>query len=538
MMHWNLQQRLLLATVCLGVLLGSMMLFYLNHAREQMVAVTGLNTGRAVSSQIVSLRAFYTKEIASRAQKAGMTLNHDFQQIDGSLPLPATLVKTLGEKINKDYPGTFIFLKSNYPFPNRRNEAGLDAFQARAMASLVRDPKTPVHLMENYRGHLSIRYAVADVMLEGCVACHNRHPLSPKKDWKVGDVRGMVEVIVPVDEVNVQINSQTRNTIGLVLVAFLVMGIIIRLVLQQILIAPLARLKQGIDALTQGDLTRAIDASDAGEIGQLGRELEHMRQQLHGTLQAVHETAASLGVGSRTIEYENNDLHSRTEQTASTLEQTAAAMEQLGTTIDQNAQSAVQGHLLAQQASQIASQGGEAVNKVIGTMHDIHASSQQIVDIIGVIDAIAFQTNILALNAAVEAAHAGEQGRGFAVVASEVRALAARSAEAAKSVKHLIGASVEQVQKGSELVAVAGNTMQDVVVAISKVTRIMDDFSLASKEQALGVNQVAQAVGQMDQSTQKNARLAQGMTQASVVLRHQADELEQKLAHFTLAKTA
>ena len=532
----SLQQKLVFATFLLGASLATGLLLFLNYAQKQTVEVTGINTGRAVSGQIVALRGFYTKEIASRALKAGMTLNHDFRNVEGTLPLPATLVKTLGEKIAQDYPGTQIYLKSRYPFPNRSQETGLDEFQTRALAALEQDPKTPIHQFETYQNRLSIRYAVADIMAEGCVACHNKHPLSPKKDWKVGDVRGMVEVIVPVQEVSNSITHNTWVTVGMTLTGFGVMALLIWILLQKILMQPLADLKLGVDALTKFDLTHTIIGNPRSEIGQLMLELEKIRSQLQNTVRAVRQAGQLVAVNTHEIATENNDLHTRTEQTASTLEETAAAMEQLGTTIGHNANSAKEGSALAHDASQIAIKGKTVVSDVVQTMHLINDSSKQIVDIIGVIDSIAFQTNILALNAAVEAARAGEQGRGFAVVASEVRSLAGRSAEAAKSIKHLISTSVERMQKGSQLVDQAGNTMEQVVTAIERVSHIMTEFSTSSQEQAQGVNQVAQAIGSMDQTTQKNALLVQEMKNASNQLEEQVDHLEQQISIFVTEK--
>ncbi|MCF8211973.1 MAG: methyl-accepting chemotaxis protein, partial [Rhodoferax sp.] len=219
---------------------------------------------------------------------------------------------------------------------------------------------------------------------------------------------------------------------------------------------------------------------------------------------------------------------------ASALEQTASSMEQLGSTVSQNAHSAHTANTLANSASDIAIKGGEVVGQVVETMKGINESSRKIADIIGVIDGIAFQTNILALNAAVEAARAGEQGRGFAVVAAEVRALAGRSAEAAKEIKSLIGASVERVEHGTELVDKAGSTMADVVDAIRKVTDIMGAISASSNEQSLGVSQVGEAVALMDQTTQQNAALVEEMAASAQSLKSHSNELVQAVAAFKL----
>jgi methyl-accepting chemotaxis protein len=251
----------------------------------------------------------------------------------------------------------------------------------------------------------------------------------------------------------------------------------------------------------------------------------------------VRGNAESVATASAQIAQGNQDLSGRTEQQASALQQTAATMEQLGTTVRHNADSAQQANRLAQGASSVAVQGGEVVGKVVSTMQAISDSSRKIGDIIGVIDGIAFQTNILALNAAVEAARAGEQGRGFAVVASEVRSLAQRSADAAKEIKALIGRSVEQVEQGTALVDQAGKTMNDIVGSIQRVSDIVAEIDSASVEQSSGISQVGQAVTQMDQSTQQNAALVEQSAAAAESLRAKAQQLVQLVAVFKLAPT-
>ena len=260
--------------------------------------------------------------------------------------------------------------------------------------------------------------------------------------------------------------------------------------------------------------------------------LNTMQLSLADVVARVRTGSESLATASAEIAQGNQDLSARTENQASALEQTTASMEQLSTTVRHNADNAQKANQLSHQASLVASQGGAAVEQVVATMKDITHSSRKIADIIGVIDGIAFQTNILALNAAVEAARAGDQGRGFAVVASEVRSLAGRSADAAKEIKQLITDSVERVEKGTLLVDQAGATMQEVVSSIHKVTALVEDISAASSEQAQGVGQVGAAVGQMDQATQQNAALVEEMAAAANSLRTQANDLVQGVAIF------
>ncbi|MBN9369081.1 MAG: MCP four helix bundle domain-containing protein [Comamonadaceae bacterium] len=315
------------------------------------------------------------------------------------------------------------------------------------------------------------------------------------------------------------------------LAAVLVGGAIVRQITRSI--------QQALDsteAIAQGNLAVAIPVQGRDEIARLMQGLSAMRDRLASVVHGVSGNAESVANASAEIAQGNNDLSARTEQQASALQETAASMEQLSSTVRQNADNARQANELALSASEVAVQGGDVVAEVVETMRGINASSQRIADIIGVIDGIAFQTNILALNAAVEAARAGEQGRGFAVVAGEVRSLAQRSADAAKEIKDLIIASVGRVEQGSLLADKAGATMADVVAAIRRVTDIMGEISAASGEQASGVAQVGEAITQMDQVTQQNAALVEEMAAAASSLKSQAHDLVGTVAFFKQAQ--
>lgn len=287
-------------------------------------------------------------------------------------------------------------------------------------------------------------------------------------------------------------------------------------------------------AVAAGNLTVQIPSHGHNELGALLESLESMRSHLEGLVSRVMNGASNLAISSAEIAQGNMDLATRTESQASALEQTAASMEELGSTVRNNADNAQHVAELAQKANEVAIRGGAQVGEVVATMNEINESSRRIVDIIGVIDGIAFQTNILALNAAVEAARAGEQGRGFAVVASEVRSLAGRSAEAAKEIKQLINLSVGKVSLGGDLVDKAGATMSEVVQAIESVASVIMEISHASKEQALGVAQVSEATNHMDQATQQNAALVEQMAASAEGLKSQAEDLVRATSSFTV----
>ncbi|MGU2162930.1 methyl-accepting chemotaxis protein [Pseudomonas aeruginosa] len=289
-----------------------------------------------------------------------------------------------------------------------------------------------------------------------------------------------------------------------------------------------------LGALAQGDLTQRIEADYQGTFGQLKDFSNDTAQSLSRMLGQIREAADTINTAASEIASGNAELSARTEQQASSLEETASSMEELTSTVKLNAENARQANSLAANASEVATQGGTVVQKVVSTMSSINESARKIADIIGVIDGIAFQTNILALNAAVEAARAGEQGRGFAVVAGEVRTLAQRSAAAAKEIKTLISDSVDKVENGNTLVAQAGQTMSDIVVAIRRVTDIMSEIAAASAEQSTGIEEVNSAVSQMDDMTQQNAALVEEAAAAAEAMQEQAGLLNQSVAVFRL----
>ncbi|MGV8899974.1 MAG: methyl-accepting chemotaxis protein [Burkholderiaceae bacterium] len=373
----------------------------------------------------------------------------------------------------------------------------------------------------------AVRPALAQTNYLGknCVLCHQ----VPENT-----VLGVVSMKIPLDEANAAASRQRLKLILAAILTCIPVMLLIYPFIRKVVTQPLEAGIRIANGIASGDLTQEIEVKSTNEMGKLLQALKDMNGGLVQIVGQVRQGTDTIFSASSEIANGNADLSSRTESQSSSLEKTASSMEELTAAVQQNAANAHQANQLALSASAVAIKGGTVVSRVVDTMESINNSSNKIVDIIGVIDSIAFQTNILALNAAVEAARAGEQGRGFAVVAAEVRSLAQRSAAAAKEIKALIGDSVEKVDAGTTLVHQAGATMREIVDSIRHVTDIMGEISSASSEQTAGIEQVNDAIIEMETVTQQNAALVEEATAAAQSLQDQAAHLEQVVSVFKL----
>jgi len=416
----------------------------------------------------------------------------------------------------------------------------VDTESGKALLAAIRTPleayasETAKQLDEIRNGAMLMSLKDANVQLD---AANKRHYYAAEAALSEGVEAIKTTLAESQAKVGVLVRWVEAGLLGGLLVA-LVAGISGAFVVVRSIAEPLRRGQAFAEAMAGGDLMARPDLQGRDEVTALMRSLADMSVKLHAIVSQVRSGADSILTASGEVATGNQDLSGRTEQTASSLQQAASSMEQMTGTVRQSSDAAAQASQLASSAATVARRGGDVVAQVVSTMQEIDASSKKIADIIGVIDGIAFQTNILALNAAVEAARAGEQGRGFAVVAGEVRSLAGRSAEAAREIKALIGNSVDKVETGSRLVGEAGQTMTEIVAGVQRVSDIIGEIAAASAEQGAGIGQISGAVTHLDRMTQQNAALVEESTAAAESLKDQAQRLAQVVAAFRTEASA
>jgi methyl-accepting chemotaxis protein len=523
----------LLAPTLLVLGLGQVAIaIYLGHASDASAVNLAEQQARETIQQFKALRGYYTENVVKKvAGSKVLRASHDHRGRADAVPLPATMIHDLSEQMPKE--GARLRLYSGFPFPGRRGRV-LGDFERDALRFLAARPEAVYSRKQESGGRVTQRVAIADVMSAAtCVSCHNTHPDSPKKDWKVGDVRGVLEVELPLDQALTQSAALTRRVMLVVGLA----SVLVLLVILVVLSRATARLRRTEDVLRDvaaGDLTVTAPVDSHDEVGRMAETLNQTVAAISRTLCDVQQFADSVSQTSRTLADATGQMTSGAQQQAASLQQTAASLRQMATSVKHNADSATRASALAVSSQQLADGGSQVVGSAVAAMGEIHQASGKVADIISAIDGIAFQTNLLALNAAVEAARAGEAGRGFAVVAAEVRGLAQRSASAAKEIKSLITESMSKVESGTESVSRSGARLEEIVTAGKRMAEVVLEISAASRQQATGVHEINKAVDQMDSVTHGNARQAEQLADMAQKLTGQADELRALVGNFRL----
>ncbi|MEP2715037.1 methyl-accepting chemotaxis protein [Pseudophaeobacter sp.] len=578
--------------LCLGLLVAGLTLP--SSMRDN--AISAASEGASLTAgRVKAIRSYYTKYVIGDVKASSdLSPGIDHQTDPSVIPLPATLVHEISDMLSEE--DVALSLYSAYPFENRA-ERTLDPFMQEAWEALSKDPEARFERTEVIGGITFLRVAVGDQMSsEVCVACHNSHAGSPKTDWQLGDLRGVIEVRRNIDGILTDTQALSRNillALGVAAAFLLTLCVSVarsvtrpidricndiaavsggdldtevqaagrkdeigkigkalvglqkdlrqaregeerRAALQQEQHDVVQHLSSGLVRLSKGDFSQPIEAEFSGSHEKLRQNFNQTIDTLSGTVSQVIEASDSIGNGAAEISQASDDLSHRTESQAATLEQTAAALDQLTASVKAAADGARSVEHTMDEAKEEARSSGEVVANAVSAMTAISESSSHIGQIITVIDDIAFQTNLLALNAGVEAARAGEAGRGFAVVASEVRALAGRSSEAAMEIKALIGTSAEQVGRGVDLVGKAGQALNSIVGRVNEISELVSDITEGAVEQSTGLAEINIGVTQLDQVTQQNAAMVEESTAAGHLLKADAVKLTEVVSGFQI----
>ena len=470
-------------------------------------------------NQFKAIRGYYTKNVVKKVL-AGSSLKPSFNHTndDNAIPLPATLIHDLSKLLKKD--GTDLRLYSDFPFPNRKKRQ-LDDFGKNAWNYLIKNPDGRFVETGEVAGKQVVRVAISDIMVaQGCVDCHNSRADTPKNDWKLGDVRGVLEIVVDIDDMVTQGAFISQTVVGIFISALLIVCIVIFFSFQRIVNVRLDGTRATLTAIAKGNLQTEVAIGGNDEIGKLNSAMLNMQQKLIEVVEQIQGNSDQISSASAQVNATASSLSKAASVQATSVEETSASVEEMGASISQNSENAQMTDEIARESASAAAEGGEAVEGTVKAM-------VQIAEKISIIEDIAYQTNMLALNAAIEAARAGAHGKGFAVVASEVRKLAERSQVAAAEISALTGSSVKVAEK-------AGTLFEKMVPDIKKTAALVQEITAASEEQSSSVGQINAAMQQLDKVTQQNAAGSEELAATAEEMLAQSANLQRVVSFFHL----
>jgi methyl-accepting chemotaxis protein len=508
------------------------------ETRENTVASSVAAAQRTIG-QFKTLRGYYTKYVVDVAKRdSTLRVGIDHKKEGGIIPLPATMIHDLSEELSTQDQGIRLALYSPYPFPNRASRA-LDAFQTEAVEFVTKNPKETFVRTVEMDGGTFVRVAQADLMAaQACVTCHNSHPDSPKTDWRLNDVRGVLEVVTPINAELVRNQSMMTHVEWGLAGVYGGLGVLLAMLLIR-LGQRMRTLQRAAEAAARGDLTVALPAAGSrDEVDAVTRSFSSMLANLRSLVGGIKTLSANVEETTGEMVGGLNQLARGTENGAAAVHETSAATEQMTATVKQNAENATRTHELTQQAVRKASAGAQTVAHAVRSMSELSASSQRVSEIVGLVDEIAFRTSMLALNAAVEAARAGEHGRGFSVVASEVRRLSARTARAAEEIQTLVKDSNGKTIDTQKLVEESGRVFKEIDEAVSTVTRNASEIAAACREQSTGIQEVNTAVVAMNHLVQTSTAMIAQSTSVAEGLKKEAQSLATVVARFNVGDRA